>query len=124
MDILDHIKIKGSLLNHTAYNRLKISVIDTVKKIIPDLEKIRLNQELTTIICNMVENIYYKRKITSIDKKNLVIEILNELFTLSTEESKTIEQQIQFAFDNNLIYKITALQRIWGNIKRTFFWRY
>jgi hypothetical protein len=120
MEIIKHLKIKNSLLNHTAYVNLKKNVVNKITDVIPELNKLRLNQELTTITCNIIENLYFKKNTCGIDKKILTIDILDELFRYDDHEKDIIEKQIQYAYDNNLIFRISFLKKWWANLKRFF----
>jgi hypothetical protein len=111
MEILNNLPIKHELLTHSVFATLKKDIVDKVKEFIPEIEKLRLSQELTTVICNMVENLYRK-------SKKITGDILTEIFRLSPDEIKVVENQIQFSYDHKLIVKIPFSKRFIGLLKR------
>jgi len=51
-------------------------------------------------------------------KKQLVVDIFNQVFFLNETEKLALEKQIQFLFDNKLITKIKKTYALFNNIKK------
>ena len=94
-------KLKSKALkNHFSYASLLTTIIEEIKKI-PVLESLRMSQDLTCLVCTIIESV--KSKATkSIDKKTLCTEILQNIFNLTPEEQLEIHKQIDFICSNDL----------------------
>ena len=96
--------LKNSLQAHSIYELLSQKIIDEIKKI-PNVSQLKLNTELTALVSTLVENTTEKDQ--KIDKKKLVIQILQTVFNLLPPEIVIIGQQIEFLLDNKLVKKVT-----------------
>ena len=56
----------------------------------------------------------------AIDKKALVIAILDKLFTLTLLEKEIISRHIEYLCDSRVIKRIGRLSRIWYAVSRFF----
>jgi len=94
-------KIKSrTLKNHYTYASLLTTIIAEINKI-PLLSTLKMSQDLTCLVCTIIESI--KSKATStIDKKTLCTEILQQIFNLTPEEQIEIGKQIDFICSNDL----------------------
>ena len=71
------------------------------------LKNLKLNPELTKCLMGIVEQVI--RPSHKIDKKNLVIQILTELFALSEDEQVIISKDVDFIHINGLINSSSTL---------------
>ncbi len=94
------IKLNNILKHHYNFEMVKADVLAEFKKI-PKIEELKFNPELTTCLMNIIEQVI--KKSHKIDKKNLVIQILTELFTLTELEQEIISKDIDFIHANGLI---------------------
>ena len=95
--------------NLASFNQTETFIINAVKKIceIPNVATLRLDIELTTYICNIIENEIVSKKKKSTDKKVIFFRIIQEIFTSLTEqEKKILSDQIEFLLENNKIKKV------------------
>jgi hypothetical protein len=93
-----------------------------------DLSKLRNNglieNELILFVCSCIEELVKKKY--GINKKDFVVEILNELFNVVLTETELIQvvAQIEFAYENQLIKKVDVNFKVkmilWDWIKRKF----
>lgn len=119
-EIIPTVYLKNSLLNHSVFTNLKSKILETIKGKIPELDKLKLNHELTAIVCNLVENLYLEKNDKKVDKKMLVLDILSTIFNLSTAEQDIIKSQIQYIHDNNLIVRVSFVKR-WASYAVSLF---
>jgi len=109
MDKLYYIKTRNSLKKKEKLHIIKQCIVNKVQSDI-DVNKLRENQhidnELILFICSAVEELV--KKSYSIDKKELVVEILKTIFNgiLGELEINQIKSQIEFAHENQLIKKV------------------
>lgn len=113
---LPKFKLSSNLLKlHYTYESLKKAMCDELKKI-PNLNDLRLSPEITKLICAVIEEVSYKSKKRKqggkLNKKTLVIDILNDLFELTEDEQKLVDKDIEFIVDNNLIHRTTLCEKV------------
>jgi hypothetical protein len=113
--IIDNIPFKNSLLKHFAFHDIKTQILSLITTKIPEIQKLKLNHELTEIVCNLIENLSGDDDKTK--KQELAVEIIQIIFSLAPDEVVVIKQQVEYTYDNNLIYKIPVLKKYWGYIK-------
>ena len=96
-------------------------MIDSIK-IIPQFDQLKHDIEITEHVCNLVENSISKNKYSKpIDKKQLVIKIISQIFNLNSEpDKKIVEQQIDYLFNNNMIKKIPMITKVYKFAKNYF----
>jgi len=90
---------KNTLAAHVKQNK----IIDDVCKIlteIPDLNRMRLDPELSLYVCNIIENLIDKKDKKEICKLDLASTILTKACNLEENELNVVIKQIKF-FDNN-----------------------
>ena len=106
------ITIKNSLEKHTLYYNLLDGIIKKLSTEIKSIDKLRLDPELSLLICNLVENSIKAGNKNKIDKKQLAIQILTQIFNLSDSEQVIISQQIDFLIANNKIKKVKMITNV------------
>ena len=105
-----------SLEKSNIYNCIKDAIIQKLQKI-PELQKLRLNPELTLLVCNIIENsISNNSKNHKIDKKQLACEILSAPFGLNPQEIQQLKDQIDFLYNNNKIVKYNKAMKFIKNL--------
>ena len=86
-------------------------ILKDIQKI-PNCQILKNDVEILLHICNLIENLISKNK-QKIDKKQLVIDIMVQVFYLNSDvEKDAVEKQIQFLYDNKLITKVTTLRQV------------
>ena len=109
-DYIVDVPYDRSLEKHNIFNVLKSGIIDKINKI-PDVQKLRMHPELTSLVCNIVENsIKNNSKNHKIDKKQLVLEILSAPFSLNINEMQYIKDQIDYLYTNKRIKALPILK--------------
>jgi len=91
-----------------SFNQIETFIISAVKRIadIPNVATLKLNIELTSFICNIIENEIISKK-NKTDKKIIFFRIIQEIFTSLTEqEKKLLGDQIEYLLENNKIKKV------------------
>ena len=105
--ILPEIKFKNNLSKHNIVYSLIEQITEKIKQI-PQYEKIRIEIELVKCVCNIIENYVQKnnsKQKNKIDKKQLVIDSLNNVFNYTEQERNLVGSLIDFLFNNNQIKK-------------------
>jgi len=106
------VPIKHSLIKHTMFYNLMDDIINKIKNEIKSIEKLKLDPELTLLVCNLIENTIPTGNKYKIDKKDLSLQILTNIFALHDGEKEIINQQIEFLYNNNKIKKVPILTNV------------
>ncbi len=120
---LPEIVLKSTLKNH-AVTEMSVAQIVEQLKLIPNLTNFKLNSDLISTICTAVENLETTKHKhdKKIDKKAIVISIMQQLFSLNTAEVDMISIQIDFLCENKMVKKVakTTLGKISKHIPSFF----
>lgn len=126
MSSLQHIEFKNELLQSKLVTQLKQIVSDKLKEI--EINKFRMDPELTYIVCKIVWNVCNDLGIVEADmnKPQLVIEILTAFFNLTPMEVEIVKKQIQHSLNHNKIKLVGLAKRIrlslWNSLKKKITW--
>ena len=110
---IPQLSLKHSIQKHVTYNGILRWVVQKLEAEIPEFQDLKLNPEVTKLVCSLVEDIIKKDNPFGIDKQSLVLEILTKQFDLTAEEQHQVNQQITFLFDNGQIKKS---KKAWLNL--------
>ena len=109
MDSLIYVNYKRSLLVSDVEKQLS-DIIETRIKALPNYLEHKLNPELILLACNLVEN--GSKNISKLNKKGLVIKILQGIFTLNPVEIKQLDNVIEFLHSNGKIKLVGVVKKI------------
>ena len=112
---IPQLNLKHSINKHVQYHGIVRWIVQKLEDEIPELQNLKLNPEITKLVCNLVEEIIKKGNPFDIDKQQLVLEILTKQFNLTDDEKYQINQQITFLFDNG---QIKRSKKAWLNLFR------
>jgi hypothetical protein len=118
MNNLDIIPLRNNLLIDFKYNDIKIKIISRLTELNLHQVQYRLDNEFLTLLCNLIEHLVIKKD--KINKKELAIIIMSELFTLTEEEKKAVSNNIEFLFGNKMIKKVSYYKLFKTGIKEYF----
>lgn len=101
-----YIMPKNGLAKDAKINTIVQKIIQKVAEI-PNHNEYRGNMELLKMVCIMIEHaIDNKKEKIKIDKKDLVFQVYTRLWNgMKPDELKTIENNIQFLWENGQIKK-------------------
>ena len=105
------VPFKNTLAAHIKQNK----IIDDVCKIIaeiPDLNKMRLDPELTVYVCNIIENLIEKKDKKEISKLDLASTILAKACNLEATDLDLVIKQIKFLDNNGRIKKASTTKKV------------
>ena len=91
---IPQLNLKHSIHKHVTYNGILRGIVQKLEAEIPELQELKLNVEITKLVCSLVEDIIKKGNPFGIEKQTLVLEILTKLFDLTPEEQYQINQQM------------------------------
>jgi hypothetical protein len=111
MESLIYVNYKRSLLVSDVEKQLS-DIIETRIKALPNYLEHKLNPELILLACNLVENGVKDKNVSKINKKSLVIKILQTVFTLNPAEIKQLDNVIEFLHSNKKIKLVGVVKKI------------
>lgn len=118
MDNLAVVSLNHELAYDSKRNAIKAKILERIVELKLNVESYRGNSEFILLITNLAE--FLCKKKYKIDKKELVVEILNELFNLNSVERITVQKNIQFLWNNGSIKKVSAFYLFCCSIKEYF----
>jgi hypothetical protein len=98
------LKLKHLAKAKALENQLKSDIKKHVQAI-PEYQSLKLDLDLTKSVCRLVEDRVNNNKDKKIDKKQLVLSQLHELFTLTPEERHAISKHIDYLHSNGKLNK-------------------
>lgn len=104
------VKFKNKLKKHAKIGDIINNVVLKLQTI-PNYTELKNDLELLLYVCSIVENEIKQNKTRTVDKKEVVLNILTQLFGFSDEEKDLISKQIEFLHTNSLIKKITEVEK-------------
>lgn len=98
-------EIKSKIINRVA--ELGLNIIDY-----------RMNNEMLLLILNLVEHLVVRK--SGINKKELALDILQELFTFNAQEKVSVDKNIEFLWSNKNIKKVSQWKLFCAGFKELF----
>jgi hypothetical protein len=97
---METITFKNSLKKSHVLGTVKCKLTEEIVKI-GNYPELKCNQELTLHCCRVIE--YLIEKYAKIDKKQLILDVLNQIYSFDEAETQNIRNQIEFFFERNMI---------------------
>ena len=117
---MQHIKLNNKLKILDKTGEISKFIIEKIQSM-PNYQELRNDVEIILYICTIIENELKQTKTKSINKKDIVIDIVHKIFSLRPEEFKNIDKNIEFLHSNNLIQKISEYDKIPSQVASWFF---
>lgn len=105
-------KFKKKLKHLDKVGEISKVIIEKIQSIPRFNEELRNDLELILHICTIVENEFTQNKGKTIDKKQIVIDIVTKIFMLKPDEVTQLERHIEFLHSNGQIRKIPYYEKI------------
>jgi len=106
---METITFKNSLKKSNALGTAKCKLTEEIVKI-GNYQELKSDQELTLHCCRIIEFLIDKH--AKIDKKQLVLDVLNQIYSFDDLESQNIKNQIDFFFQRKMIKQPKLSNRI------------
>lgn len=88
-------------------------------KLIPSYETLSNDLHLLTHICNMIENLQRTDLNPKLNKKDIFLEIVKQLFpSISTENLMFLDTFVDFICSNGLVNKVSNFSRVYSCVKK------
>ena len=106
---MDLVKFKRGLARADLERKLG-ELLEQKVKSLPDYSGLKLNPELILLICNMIEE--GSKKEHNIDKKDLAMKVLDNIFKYSESEKRLLDDQIEFLHATKKIKKVRLVVKL------------
>lgn len=106
---MDLVKFKRGLARADLERKLGEMLEEKVKSL-PDFSTLKLNPELILLVCNMVEEGSEKRH--NIDKKELVMRVLENIFKYNESDKRLLDDQIEFLHATKKIKRVRLIVKL------------
>ena len=106
---METVIFKNNLNSHVIEQNLQSDLIAKINAI-PNINQLKLDLELTLYCANVIENLVKKKN--KINKKQLVINILSNVFPLTAEEQLLLGGQLDFLNTNKKIKALSTMKYI------------
>lgn len=106
---MDLVKFKRGLARSDLERKLGEMLEEKVKSL-PDFNTLKLNPELILLVCNMAEEGAEKK--FNIDKKELVMKVLDNIFKYAESEKRLLDDQIEFLHATKKIKRVKLVIKI------------
>ena len=118
---MDLVKIHGTLQKHDLVYSTMLKISNKVKEL-PNYDLLKLNHDLTAYVCSLIETLIKKKY--QVDKKEIAMQILTDLFNLNADEIDQLSKQIDFLISIGVIKRISYYRRIVTSISNFFLRRF
>lgn len=119
MDNLHVVSINNDLALDVKRNAIKAQILARINELGISTASYRMNNEFLLLVCNLVEHLVNKKKY-KIDKKALVVDVLNSIFNLTAPEKVTIENNIEFLWNNKNIKRVSQFYLFCCGVREYF----
>ena len=106
IDLALHVQLKNNLLDDNRYNDVVTGIITRVSSL-PNYQNYRNCCETLLFACNLAENLVLSTD--TIDKAQVVMDALQQLFNFTEIEAGVIKANIQFLYNHNRIKKFSRV---------------
>lgn len=103
-DQLELISITPNLALEVKANEIKERIINRIIELKLTDGKYKLSQDILLLVCNLAEHLSKDKKL---NKKQIVLDVLNGVYVLSAADRQIVENSIEFLHSNKAIKKLS-----------------
>ena len=112
---MDKIKESDKIKHLNKLSELSKSIVARIQAM-PDINELKLDLDIVLYICNLIENNIKQNEGKSIDKKKIVVDIIQKCTPLNAPELLILNKMIEFLHSNHLINKISKIEKTGGKL--------
>ena len=107
---MDKIKENDKIKHLNRLAELSKGIIAKIQAM-SDLNDLKLDLDIILYVCNIIENNIKQNETKSIDKKKIVVDIIQKCTPLNPPEILILNKTIEFLHSNHLIKKISKIEK-------------
>jgi len=112
--IIAPLKLKNSTKQYFKKARLREAIIQEIQQL-PDFNRdLKFDNEIIEAVLQIINEKFYKR--SHEERKDIAINILKDLFTLTPDEINIITKTIDYMYENKIIKKHSVIISIGSSI--------
>ena len=119
MSGLSIVPIQNSLAQDVKKAEVKDKVVKRVNELGLVLASYRMNNEFLLLVLNLIEHLVVKKD--NVNKKDLALDIINELFQMNAIERQNVSDNIEFLWSNKNIKKVSKWKLFKAGVCELFF---
>ena len=109
-NMLGKIKQNDKVKHLVKLAELSKSIVAKIQAM-PELQEVKFDLDVILYVCDIIENNIKQTETKSIDKKQIVISILQKCNPFTAPELIILNKMIEFLHSNHLIKKVTKLEK-------------
>jgi len=109
-ETLHLVSIQNQLATDVKKNDIKKKVVKRLTELSLLDTKYKNSNEHLLLVCNLVEHLAEKTKKNKLNKKEVVLDIVQDLFNLNAQERGALDSNVEFLWSNNSIKKISKFR--------------
>jgi hypothetical protein len=102
--MVDVVDVKHNLKHDLVFYEIKEKIKQRLTQF-PDYGRYKTDSEFLLLACNLIENLI--KKSLKVNKKELCLTIYKEIFEMSEDDTKLVESNIEFLFNNKKFKKVS-----------------
>ena len=99
------IPLKNNLLADQKYNDNVSLIVNRIRSL-PNFMSYRQDQEVLLLVCGLIEHLTAGDKI---DKESMALDILNQIFCLTTDEIDLVKKSIKFLLAHKRVKSLSSV---------------
>ena len=107
---MEKIKETDNLKRLVKLAELSKSIVAKIQAM-PEVNELKFDLDIILYVCEIIENNIKQTETKSIDKKNIVIGILQKCHPFTAPELIILNKMIEFLHSNHLIKQITKIEK-------------
>jgi len=107
---MDKIKVNDKIKRLEKIAEISKSIISKIQAM-PDVQDLKFDPDIILYVCNVIENNIKQNEVKSIDKKKIVIDILQKCHPFTPPELIILNKMIEFLHSNHLIKVISMVEK-------------
>ena len=107
---MDKIKETDKIKRLVKLSELSKSIVAKIQAM-PEVNELKFDLDIILYVCELIENNIKQTETKSIDKKNIVIGILQKCYPFTPPELLILNKMIEFLHSNHLIKQVTKIEK-------------
>jgi len=108
---MDKIKETEKIKRLVKLSELSKSIVAKIQAMSEVINELKFDLDIILYVCEIIENNIKQTESKSIDKKNIVIGILQKCYPFTAPELIILNKMIEFLHSNHLIKQITKIEK-------------
>ena len=118
MNDMNLVSVTPTLDLEIKQNTIKAQIISRLTELQLNDQKYKVNPDIILLVCNLIENLVKNKKI---NKKQLLLDVFNQIYVLQPQDLVIVDSQIEFLHSNKSIKKLSKFYLFCCSMREYFF---